>query len=372
VITAEQLRTETVKKLASMAKQEGVVGWHQMRKEQLIKSLIKISGEKSARGNGIAQISSSHRASNGRFKSVHKPAVTRNRARVEQLRAKLIQTKNLAHSTVVNNNIPEKDRVVLMVQDSFWLNAYWELTPQSIERAEVALGKNWHTARPVLRLSSIGDGTNSSIDRVTVRDIKIHGNVNHWYLDVEDNPQSYQVDVGYLTEDGHFHSLARSNVVSTAISKQPIGNVDQHWSSVASHYDRIFALSGGYSEDHANSELKAIFEEKLRRPMGSPMVTRFGLGADSMHRRDADFTLEVDSEMILYGATDPGSHVTVKGEPIAIEEDGTFTMRFVLPDRRQVIPIVSSSGDGVEQRTVIVAVERNTKVLEPLTRESEE
>ena len=47
-------------------------------------------------------------------------------------------------------------------------------------------------------------------------------------------------------------------------------------------------------------------------------------------------------------------------------------MRFALPDRRQVVPVVASSGDGVEQRTVVLAVERNTKVMEPVLREHDE
>jgi hypothetical protein len=44
-------------------------------------------------------------------------------------------------------------------------------------------------------------------------------------------------------------------------------------------------------------------------------------------------------------------------------------VRLSLPDRRQVIPIVASSYDGVEQRTTILAVERNTKVMEPRVRD---
>jgi hypothetical protein len=40
-----------------------------------------------------------------------------------------------------------------------------------------------------------------------------------------------------------------------------------------------------------------------------------------------------------------------------------------LPNQRQVIPVVASSPDGAEQRTVILALERNTKVMEPVVRE---
>jgi hypothetical protein len=42
-----------------------------------------------------------------------------------------------------------------------------------------------------------------------------------------------------------------------------------------------------------------------------------------------------------------------------------------MPDKRQVLPVVACTRDGVEQRTIVIAVERNTKVLEPMVRECE-
>jgi hypothetical protein len=59
----------------------------------------------------------------------------------------------------------------------------------------------------------------------------------------------------------------------------------------------------------------------------------------------------------------------LQGEPVPLRPDGSFTVRMSLPDRRQVIPVIASSPDGVEQRTIILAVERNTKVLEPVMRD---
>ena len=41
-------------------------------------------------------------------------------------------------------------------------------------------------------------------------------------------------------------------------------------------------------------------------------------------------------------------------------------------NNRQVIPIVAESLDGVQQRTIVVGVERNTKVLEMVTRDPNE
>jgi hypothetical protein len=57
---------------------------------------------------------------------------------------------------------------------------------------------------------------------------------------------------------------------------------------------------------------------------------------------------------------------------VKIRPDGSFTVRMSLPNQRQVIPVVASAANGVEQRTIVLAVERNTKVMEPMTRETSE
>jgi hypothetical protein len=41
-----------------------------------------------------------------------------------------------------------------------------------------------------------------------------------------------------------------------------------------------------------------------------------------------------------------------------------------LPDRRQVLPMTSSSRDRSTQQTIVIAIERNTKVMEPLQSDS--
>lgn len=70
-----------------------------------------------------------------------------------------------------------------------------------------------------------------------------------------------------------------------------------------------------------------------------------------------------------FGMTDSTAFVTMGDEPVNLNPDGTFTARVPLPDRRQVIPIVASSRDGVEEQTIVLAVERNTKVMEAKIRQ---
>ncbi len=164
-----------------------------------------------------------------------------------------------------------------MVRDPYWLHAYWELSRKSVERARAALGQYWHEARPVLRVCEVvRDGTTSA-SRQPVRDVEIHGGVNNWYIDVQDPPRSYQLDVGYLASGGRFFSVARSNVVSTPPAAAG-DTFDKNWADVAKDFDRIFALSGGYSEPESNGELKEVLEERLHRPIGDPITSHFGSG----------------------------------------------------------------------------------------------
>ena len=145
--------------------------------------------------------------------------------------------------------------------------------------------------------------------------------------------------------------------------------VDENWVSVQEQFEKIYAMSGGYDAGTSSLELKQLFEERLRRPMGSGTVTSFGAGAMQKERR-RKFWFKVDAELIVYGATEPTAHVMLQGEPVQLRPDGTFTMRFALPDKRQIIPVTASSADGIEERTIVLAVERNTKELEPMVHET--
>src|SRR5262245_31046317 len=209
-----------------------------------------------------------------------------------------------------------KDRIVVMVRDPYWLHCYWEVTRQSVQRAEAALGQEWHTARPILRVLDVTSEDTTSAAEATVRDIDIHGGCNNWYVDVQNPPRSYRVDIGYLTRSGRFYVLARSNVVTTP--RAGVSDViDENWADVQHQYEKIYAMSGGYDPGASSLELKQLFEERLRRPMGSPMVTSFGSGAFGGGRR-RQFWFQIDAELIVYGATEPNAKVTLQGEPVQL------------------------------------------------------
>ncbi|HTQ38176.1 MAG TPA: DUF4912 domain-containing protein [Pirellulales bacterium] len=384
-MTAQTLRARSLKDLADMARKRGVNGWHAMRKDQLVRALLHVAKRagatsKSPSKNGVSMRNSRpiKRAITGRNSSAgnrssarrrigrttHHPRIT---ARLEQAKVRLMRAKILAVDSLDGRTgAPAKDRLVVMVHDPYWLHAYWELTPAGVVRAQAALGQHWHTAKPMLRVLEVsGSGSSTAAERVA-RDIAIHGGVKNWYIDVGNPPQTYRLLIGYLASNGQFFSLARSNTVSTPASTSS-EKLDNHWTEVVENCDKIYAMSGGYSAETNSSELQEVLEERLRRPVGATLSNRYS--AEQLISQDRTVRFRVETEMVIHGTTHPDAQVTLQGAPIKLRPDGSFSVRVDLPNRRQVIPLVAATKDGSSQRTIVLAVERNTKIMEPINRE---
>lgn len=264
-----------------------------------------------------------------------------------------------------------KDRLILMVRDAYWLHAHWDITRQSVERARVSIAENWHTSKPILRMLKIEDtGTTSSAETV-FRDIEIHGGVRNWYIELETPGSSFKLLMGYLTSNGRFFELARSNAVTMPL---PGGKdaADDHWADIAKDAEKIYAMSGGYNEDTQSGDLEEVFEERLKRSMDPDVLSQFGSGAEGSLKRHKQFHFEVNAELIVFGSTHPDAHLHVGEEPVKVRSDGSFSIRLPLPDRRQVLPATAKSRDGVDEQTVVIAVERNTKVMEPVSMDADD
>ncbi|MFY8200893.1 MAG: DUF4912 domain-containing protein [Pirellula staleyi] len=264
-----------------------------------------------------------------------------------------------------------KDRMILMVRDPYWLHAHWDITRQSVDRAKASLAENWHTVKPILRLLKMDDsGTTSNAESVD-RDIEIHGGVRNWYIEVNNPPSRFRMLMGYLTANNRFYELARSNTVTTPVPGGKEAS-DDHWADIATDAEHIYSMSGGYGDDTQTGDLTEVFEERLKRTMDADVLSQFGSGAEGSLKRHKHFHFDVDAELVVFGSTHPEAHVSVGTEPVKVRTDGTFSIRMPLPDRRQVLPATAKSRDGVDEQTVVIAVERNTKVMEPLSLDSDD
>ena len=413
VIKTADLKAQTKRELADLAKNYGVPGWHSMRKDDLIDAITKVqrrvrrkanseakkkeaakkapsaktsstrqvsaksaTSAKSTKRNGTAKKKTSRISLNDR--PIPEPKPPRISAKTARIRAQLkkrqdeiqknkdISTGTLVGGSAVNKGSKRtrateahKDRVILLVRDSFWLQASWEITQASVQRAKASLAERWHTAKPCLRVLSVG-GVSENRAETVERDILIHGGVDTWYIDVHDPPSRYRVLVGYISDNGQFYTLCRSNTVETPRPGE-CERLDEHWRDIAEDYERVFSLSGGYDSD--SGDLRDVFEERLRRPMPCRGEKGQTVG-DPALLRQSKLPFDVDAELIVFGKTSPSASVTVAQKPVKLQPDGSFTVRMELPDKRQVLPVTAESRDGLRQRTTVVAVERNTKVME--------
>lgn len=400
-MTSASLKEKPVRDLARLAKQHGVAGWHAMRKDQLIRALVRkaraqppvaaaarsvaVPMRQAVRdGQLVAQVVLGSQPAHG-GQSVRGPAplnvagmpraiVPQDAAvalRLEQARERLLKAKNLTTPPEGGRSLrPAKDRMVLMIRGPHWLHVFWELTARSIARAQAALGQEWHGARPTLRLLELESRLNASPSERVVREIAVHGGVKNWFIDIRE-PHRYRCEIGYLAVSGRFHALVRSNAVTMPTIAQG-DTLDAHWGEIVDDCERIYAMSGGFSAEHSSTELQELFEERLRRPMGPPAARSSGVDDEDAEQGVAPFQLDVDAEMVVYGVTQPGAYVTLQGEPVKVHADGTFRVRVEMPNRRQVLPIVASTADGASRQTVVMAVERNTKSMAPAGRDQQE
>jgi hypothetical protein len=355
-MTVETLKDCSKKVLARMAKDQGIPGWHAMRKDQLIRALTPAPASARKARKAEPPVPNSKPAARSLSPGA-RPVV----APPPRCLAPL-PPRPLANGC-------QKDRIVTMVRDPYWLHVNWELTRTTLARAQAALGQEWHTAHPILRLMDVTSDDTTSASERHVRDIEIHGGVNNWYIDVAAPPKSFRVDIGYLSRRGKFYVLARSNVVTTPKAGSSDA-LDQNWVSIQEQAEKIYHQSGGYGNAGLADDLRELFEERLRRPMHSLSMTSLGTGALALPGRN--FHFEIDAELIVYGSTEPNARVTLQGEPVQLRPDGSFTVRFSLPDARQIIPACAASPDGVEERTIVLAIERNTKELEPMIHDGNE
>ena len=230
-MTVDTLKDCNKKVLAQMAKDQGIAGWHAMRKDQLIRAL---SLPPSASKKGAEKAAATEK----RPAPVKEPVPRRAAAAAPPSRPLAVMPPRAAGPRLRQG--PDHHHGPRPVLAPRLLGA----EPSTLARAQAALGQDWHAARPILRLMDVTSEDTTSASERHIRDIEIHGGVNNWYIDVAAPPRSFRVDIGYLARRGKFYVLARSNVVSTP--KAGVTDViDENWASVQEQFQKIYSQSGG-------------------------------------------------------------------------------------------------------------------------------
>jgi uncharacterized protein len=382
-MTPDQLHSASKKDLADRAHKLGIAGSSRMTKDELVRAITRAmkkrekEREKAKAARPAAAPAPSlngkhHHGVNGKPTAPALPALKKGKADAKKAAEPAPVANPTGRPPRHLQGGHSKDRIVVVVRDPYWLHVFWELTHQSVQRAEAALGQDWHGARPILRVYDVSAQDTTSTAEGVVRDVDIHGGCNNWYIEVTQPPRSYRVDIGYVSKRGQFYVLARSNVVTPP--KAGVSDaIDENWSeSDTKQADRLYAMSSGFDPSAGDTRaLKEFLEERFRRPLHAPALANTPT-PPLPGGKERKFFFHIDAEMIVFGRSVPGARVTIQGEPVKLRPDGTFTMRYSFPDGRQILPAIAESVDGVEERKIVLAVERNTKELEPLIHDGTE
>ncbi len=248
----------------------------------------------------------------------------------------------------------DQDRIILQVRDPRWLHSYWELRTQTIEAVKNKLGDDFYRAKKVLRIYDVSNIMFNGSNANRFFDIAVNDFANSWYIDTAGPGRSWCVDLGLMLPDGRFITILRSNVVSTPLDG-PSWITDEEWMIPDDMFARLYGMGFGLGR---SSPVGGAWQERIKQGLFSS-----GLSSSPVKKivKERNFWLKVDCELIVYGATEPDAKVTVQGAPIKLRPDGTFTLRYYLPDGKQVIPVRATSADNLEERTITPTVIRETK-----------
>ncbi|MFA4888273.1 MAG: DUF4912 domain-containing protein [Candidatus Omnitrophota bacterium] len=248
-----------------------------------------------------------------------------------------------------------QDQMALLVRDYRWLYTYWEVKGSTWENLKKSLGGEFHRAKRVLRAYDVTaiDFNGNNANRFF--DIEINESANNWYIDTNGPGRSWCVDLGLLLVSGRFVTILRSNTAHTPF-EGPSWITDEEWMIPEDMFARLYGMGFGLGRSSAAGKNWQIFSQVISSGGVASMASPI-----KKVSQEKDFWLKVDCELIVYGATDPGALVTVQDKPVNLRKDGTFTLRFSLPEGKQVVPIKARSADNQDERNITPIITRETK-----------
>ena len=246
-----------------------------------------------------------------------------------------------------------EDKIIIQVRDPWWIHSYWGVTQQTKDKLRDSIGQQYCQAGWVLRVYDVSFIIFNGNNAHRYFDININQDVYSWYINVSSG-RSFCVDLGLKLPDGSFITIVRSNTVTMPLDG-PSWVTDEEWFIPEDLFSRLYGLSFGAG----SSPGKGIKQIKQERFISSPGLASMASPV-KVKEQQRQFWLVVNTELIIYGATEPGAKATVLGKEVKLNQDGTFSLRFALPDGKYAIPVRAESKDGIDVREITPIVTKES------------
>ena len=271
-----------------------------------------------------------------------------------------------------SSNLPSSygdTKIVIMPRDPLWIFCYWEISVSFVNDLKSKLGSRLDGCKTVLRIYDITDIYFNGNNAHRFFDVVVGDGASTWYINVGEFNRAWCVDLGLLTSDGEFVFVARSNFIN--MPRHGISNItDENWAILQVEFEKLLNFSG-INQLGNSAEISRLMRQKWEEILAISMPSSGVLGGASSFKKmprheiaeqaKKDFWLKADTEIIVYGSTEPDASVTINSVPVPLNPDGSFSVRFYLPDGQQTYPIEAVSNDGTMKRNITFLVERKTK-----------
>jgi len=135
------------------------------------------------------------------------------------------------------------NKIVALTRDPWWVHTYWDISSQ--REAEV-LSKISSQEKPflkkVLRVYDVTEIKDiGNLGNCPFFDVEINSLATNWYINVNKPGKSFCIEIGYLTSQGEFFALGRSNITKTprfGISEES----DEEWVLPEDEYYKILGV----------------------------------------------------------------------------------------------------------------------------------
>jgi len=244
------------------------------------------------------------------------------------------------------------DRIVLLARDPWWLHTYWDISSEKVEQVKTLIPpEERRELRWTLRVYNLEENNFFDLDIIP--------EAGNWYINVGSPEKTWYVEIGLKTYKGRFFALASSNQVKTpyfGISSLQ----DEEWVLPEEEYYKILGI---YDLGRSSLERRKRLEEALKYGISSGAFSGGISSLFSIREREVKrkFFLEVATELILYGRTEPDAELKVGGKKIKLNPDGTFSLRYMLPEGEFEFPVEAESKDRKDRIKITPVVSRSTK-----------
>jgi hypothetical protein len=389
----KKLESKTVKELIRLAREWGVSGYSKLKKAELVKLLTRkrprtgdgerrkaAAGEKAGRARTRAS-----RARIGRGRAAYaspqiEPLVGESRPQAQPPQAPPVAAQPQRSGGGAAAPLPPRygdGRMGLLPRDAHWLYCFWDLSPVQQQR--------WREAgAAALRVVELG----SSADR-ELRRIPLPAGASSWYVQVDAADRTYRCDLGWPSGNGGFEPWLSSNPSTTppdsAWPAAPAAATPRQAPAAdpppapaaapaAASTDALERLALGPQPAAADSAAaqqqrrpaaaadSAGALDQRRPPPAAPASQQLQSAGLAAERRapDVGYWLRVDADVIIYGATVPGSRVHLGDLPLELDDEGHFRARLAFPDGEHALEVLGSGPEG-DQRRVRLDLQRRTR-----------